>query len=268
MPDVSTEKRQQVKAAAANAAVAANDTAVVLGIAGVVVAGAGVGSGVGAFAGVGVGATLAVGSFAAWLIGNRYQRIANDPPRDDFDQVTESFARLLEDFVPAEEPHAMVHRLAANQVLLCDALSAMLVSLERFDGALLAGDTDAANRQAEAVHLNAQTAADLQDTTVGLAATVNLLWIDAQDDLAWDDVALEQVQQFHNEAAGDPWQAVMASVEDLTDNDPFSSVDSSEDPILLTTEIPNQPQAIVGDEYIAELAGLSETLRELVVETQ
>ncbi|MET7311649.1 hypothetical protein ABZS68_32490 [Streptomyces sp. NPDC005571] len=111
-----------------------------------------------------VGATLAVGSLTAWLIGNRYQRIANDPPRDDFDQVTESFARLLEDAVPAEEPHATVHRLAANQVLLCDTLSAMLVSLERFDGAVLASDADAANRQAEAVHLNAHQALSSHET--------------------------------------------------------------------------------------------------------
>ncbi|MEV7571317.1 hypothetical protein [Streptomyces tanashiensis] len=265
MTDVSAERRQQAKTAAANAAVAANDTAVVLGIAGVVVAGAGVASGVGSLAGVGIGATLAVGSFAAWLVGNRYQRIANDPPRDDFDQVTESFARLLEDAVPAEEPHATVHRLAANQVLLCDALAAMLMSLERFDGAVMAGDADAANRQAEAVHLNAQTAADLQDTITALAGTVNQLWLDNQDNLAWNDATLEQVQQLHGEAAGDPFQAVMAGVEDLTDNNPFSSVDSSEDPVLLATEIPSQPQAIVGDQYVAELAGLSETLRELAV---
>ncbi|NUT02070.1 MAG: hypothetical protein HOV76_01220 [Hamadaea sp.] len=265
MTDVSAEKRQQAKAAAANAAVAANDTAVVLGIAGVVVAGAGVASGVGSLAGVGIGATLAVGSFTAWLIGNRYQRIANDPPREDFDQVTESFARLLEDFVPVDEPDATVYRLAANQILLGDALNAMLVSLERFDGAVLGGDTDAANRQAEAVQHNAQTAADLQDTINSLAATVNQLWLDNQDSLTWDDATLEQVQQLHNEAAGDPFQAVVAGVEDLADNDPFASMDSSEDPVLLAIEIPAQPQAIVGDDYTSELAGLSETLRELVV---
>ncbi|MEU7283498.1 hypothetical protein AB0A69_32715 [Streptomyces sp. NPDC045431] len=265
MTDVDAEKRQQAKVAAANAAVAANDTAVVLGIAGVAVAGAGAATGAGALAGVAVGATLAVGSFTAWLIGNRYQRIANDPPRDDCDQVTESFARLLEDEVPTDEPHATVHRLAANQVLLCDALSALLVSLERFDGAVLADDSDAANRQAEAVQLNAQTAAGLQDTVVALAGTVNELWWNSQEILAWDDATLEQVLELHNEAAGDPWQAVMASVEDLTDNDPFSSVDASEDPVLLATQIPTQAQAIVGDEYVAELAGLSETLRELAV---
>ncbi len=96
MSEISPEKRQQAKAAAANAAVASNNTAVVLGVSGVVVAGAGVASGVGALAGVGVGAALAVCSFGAWLIGNRYQRLANDPLRSDFDQVSESFARLNE----------------------------------------------------------------------------------------------------------------------------------------------------------------------------
>lgn len=264
MTEVSAERRQQLKTAAANAAVTANDTAVILGVAGVVVAGAGVASGAGALVGVGVGATLAVGSFAAWLIGNRYQRIANDPPRDDFDQVTESFARLIEDMVPVEEPQATVHRLAANQMLLGDALSAMLVSLERFDGAVQAGDADAANRQAEAVRHNALTAADLQNTIAVLAGTVNQLWWDNQDSLAWEDATLEQVRQLHGEAAGDPFQAVVACVEDLTDNDPFASVDSSEDPVLLLSEVPARPPAIVGDGYVAELAGLSETLRELV----
>ena len=83
-----------------------------------IVAGIGVASGVGALAGVAVGGTLAVCSFGAWLIGNRYQRIANDPPRQDFDQVSESFARLIEEFsVLAEEPLATAHRLAAHQVI-------------------------------------------------------------------------------------------------------------------------------------------------------
>jgi hypothetical protein len=88
MSAVSAEERQKAKAAAANAAVAANDTAVVLGAAAAVVAVGGVASTVGALAGVGMGAVLAVGSFCAWWVGNRYQRLANDPPRTDFDQVT------------------------------------------------------------------------------------------------------------------------------------------------------------------------------------
>ncbi len=265
MTEVSAERRQQLKTAAANAAVSANDTAVVLGIAGVVVAGGGIASGVGAFAGVGIGGTLAVCSFGAWLIGNRYQRIANDPPRDDVDQVTESVALLLEEAVPVDEPQATVHRLAANQLLLGDALSAMLVSLERFDGAVAGGDDDAANIQAEAVRHNAQTAADLQETITALAITINQLWVDNQDNLPWEDATLEQVWQLHGDAAGDPVQAVMAGVENLTDNDPFASVDSSEDPVLLATGIPTRPTAIVSDDHVATLAGLSETLRVLVI---
>ena len=122
-----------------------------------IVAGIGVASGVGALAGVAVGGTLAVCSFGAWLIGNRYQRIANDPPRQDFDQVSESFARLIEEFsVLAEEPLATAHRLAAHQVILADALTAFLISLERYDGALEADDRAAADRQVEAVRHNAQ----------------------------------------------------------------------------------------------------------------
>ena len=95
MSDISADQTARAKADAANAAVASNAAAVVLGASGVIVAGIGVASGVGALAGVAAGGTLAVCSFGAWLIGNRYQRIANDPPRQDFDQVSESFARLI-----------------------------------------------------------------------------------------------------------------------------------------------------------------------------
>src|SRR5450755_1793770 len=129
MTDVSAEQRQRAKTAAANIAVAANDAAVVLGAAGLIVAGAGVASGVGA------GAALGVCSFGAWFVGNRYQRLANDPPRDDFDQVTISAATLDEGALPAAEPDATVTRVAAQQIILADAVSCLVTSLERFDGA-------------------------------------------------------------------------------------------------------------------------------------
>jgi hypothetical protein len=267
MPEVNAEQRQRAKAAAANAAVAANDTAVVLGIAGVVVAGAGVASGVGALAGVGVGAALGVCSFGAWFVGNRYQRIANDPARTDFDQVAKSVAALIEDAVPAEEPHATVHRLAAHHLLLGDALNALLVSLERFDGAIEAGDGDAASRQADAVAHNAQVAVGHHGSILGLADSLNQSWRDPQAELAWDAVTPEEVQQFNSDARGDALPAVLASIGDLTDGDLFAGLDDSVDPVLNVGEIPAQPEAVADDAYLGELVGLSEVLPSLVVES-
>ena len=122
MTQINAGERQRAKAAAANAAVAANDTAVVLGAAGAGVALAGVASGVGALAGVGVGAALAVCSFGAWWMGNRYQRLANDPPRNDFDQFLESSSFVNDNAVPVDEPAATAARYAAQHVVLADAL--------------------------------------------------------------------------------------------------------------------------------------------------
>src|SRR5262245_15962515 len=118
MSEVNAQQRQNAKTAAANAAVAANDTAVVLGAAGIIVAAAGATTGLGAPAGLFVGGVLGVGSFLAWGIGNRYQRLANDPPRDDFDQVTISGAQLDEGALPATEPQATFVKYAANQLIL------------------------------------------------------------------------------------------------------------------------------------------------------
>ena len=70
MADIKPDQRQSAKTAAANAAVVANDTAVVLGASAAVVAFGGVASGAGALAGVGVGAVLCVCSFGAWWVAN------------------------------------------------------------------------------------------------------------------------------------------------------------------------------------------------------
>src|SRR3954451_16687757 len=151
MTQISPEERQRAKTAAANAAVAANDAAVVLGAAGAVVVVGGVASGVGAMAGVGVGAALAVCSFGAWFIGNRYQRLSHDPPRDDFDQTSISAAFVVDDELPPDAPDSVVARFAAQQLVLGDALAALVTSIERYDGAQTAEDAESASTQADAV---------------------------------------------------------------------------------------------------------------------
>jgi hypothetical protein len=270
MSEVSAEQRQRAKTAAANAAVAANDAAVVLGAAGAVVALAGVASGVGALAGVGMGAALAVCSFGAWFVGNRYQRLANDPPRSDFDQVTTSTARLLEETLPAQEPDATVARFASQHLILADALSALVDSLERFDGASGAGDTAAASAQADAAQQNAQTAIQALNALIELASTLNQAWDATLATVDWDSVSIGNAQQVFRDAIGDPaetpggaLQKVLASVGDLSGG--FGDVDVSSHPLLTATEMPGEPQTLIDGGNAQLLGSLSDSLRDLVV---
>lgn len=272
MSEISADQRQAAKTAAANAAVAANDTAVVFGAVGAVVVVGGVASGVGALAGVGVGAALAVCSFGAWFVGNRYQRLANDPPRSDFDQLTTSTAHLLEETLPAEEPDATVSRFACQQLILADALSALVDSLERFDGATDAGDTAAASAQADAAQQNAQAAIQAHSALVELAGVLNVAWNATLATVDYDSVSIEQAQQVFRDAIGDPaaqapgegLQSILANIGDLS-GDGFADVDLSSHPLLSATEMPPEPGALVDDASGQLLGSLSDRLRDLVV---
>src|SRR5690349_345191 len=108
MTEIAVDARQQTKAAAAQTAVDANNVAASCGICAVIVPQP--------YAKVGFG----VASGVSWLVANYYQRIANDPPRDDFDQVWESGADLDENQMPADEPAATLHRFAARALLTAD----------------------------------------------------------------------------------------------------------------------------------------------------
>jgi hypothetical protein len=273
MPEVSADQRQKAKTTAANAAVALNDTAVVLGVAGVVVAAGGVASGVGALAGVGVGATLAVFSFGAWWIGNRYQRLANDPPRSDFDQVTISSASLVENVLPAGEPDATVARFAATQLIIVDALSALVTSLERYDGATGASDASAASSQATAVQQNAQSAAGALDTLAELANALNQAWNATLPTVDWSSVALQQAQEAFQEDVGDPAQAPAAALQQVfgtvtglaAADDGIAELDLASHPLLTATAMPSEPSTLIDADTIGMLGTLSATLRDLVV---
>lgn len=269
MSEVSAEQRQRAKTAAANAAVAANDAAAVLGAAGTVVVVGGVASGVGALAGVGVGGLLAVCSFGAWLVGNRYQRLANDPPRPDFDQFTMCTAFLMEEAMPAEEPDATVARVAGQNLILADALSALVDALERFDGALKAGDAASASAQADAAQQNAQAAINAQDALLGLADPLNQAWDLTRATVSWDSVSIDQAQQVYLDAIGDPatspsgsLQRAMGSVGELVSG--FADIDPGSHPLLNSGEMPPEPQVLMDGAYVQMLGGVSDTLRDLV----
>jgi len=259
MTDVSAEQRQKAKTAAANAAVACNDLAVVLGAAGAVVVVAGVASGVGSFAGVGVGGVLAVGSFGAWWLGNRYQRLANDPPRDDFGVVTISAASVIDGDIPGEEPDATLARFVAQHFVLADSIGALVTSLERFDGATAAGDGASASSQADAMQSNAQAALAAQGAVLGLADPMNAAWSATIPTVDWSSVTSDQVLEVYRDSVGDAaaapagsLQTVLDSVGDLSEG-VLADGGSDENPLLAIASMPDQPDVLFGQSVIDAL---------------
>src|SRR6266542_3775168 len=229
MTEVSAEQRQKAKTAAANAAVAANDTAVVLGGAGIVVAAVGSATGLGAPAGLLVGGILGLGSFAAWAIGNRYQRLAND-------------------------------------LIVADAMAALVTSLERFDGAVEAGNPDSASTQADALQSNANLVVSAHTALIDLATSVNDAWSTNVGDVDTSDVSFEEVPAFLAgiTAAGSAGlDAVFACVTDLVDEDPFADLDPSDHPLISNGELPPTSELISSDVNDAT-AELSDPLSSIV----
>ncbi|MGW4160116.1 hypothetical protein [Streptomyces sp. NPDC004788] len=272
MTEISPEERQKAKTAAANAAVASNDAAVVLGVAGLAAAGIGAASGVGALAGVAVGATLGICSFGAWWVGNRYQRLANDPSRSDFDEVTTTSAFLVEEALPIDEPDATVARFAAQQLVLVDALSALVTSIERCDGATDAGDSAAAAAQAEAAQQNAQAAVSAISAQVQLSDALNQAWSATLEMVDLTSLTIDQVQENFREAVGDPAQApgtalqgVFATVTGLSDNNDLAELDLTLHPVLTATELPAELDALIGADYLTLQSSLSDAFGSLVV---
>jgi hypothetical protein len=265
MTEVNAQQRQNAKAAAANAAVAANDAAVVLGAAGIVVATAGAVSGAGAPAGLLVGGILGVCSFGAWTIGNRYQRLANDPPRDDFDQVTISGAQLVEDAIPATEPDAAFIRYAANQLILIDATAALVTSLERFDGAVAAGDPDSASIQADAVASNASLMVTAHNALIDVASPINDSWNAATVDAS--TVTFDQAPDFLA-AAISPNSlglgAVFPCVTGLVDANPFGDLDPNDHPLIVSGELPPTPNELISGDLNDNMSTLSDPLSSIV----
>jgi hypothetical protein len=201
MSNLTPEQKQKAKAAAANAAVAANDTAVVLGAAGVVVAAAGAISGAGAPAGVMVGAVLGVASFGAWFMANRYQRLANDPPRDDYASQTLSTAAYVEN-QSYDEPICTIRGLSGEYLVFADAMTTLVLSIERYDGAVGAEDSDAAALQAEAVQKNAAASSASIGRIKTYAAALNENWSKYADQLDWSTASVESAQKLITDNCG------------------------------------------------------------------
>jgi hypothetical protein len=218
------------------------------------------------------GIVLAVGAAVLGVCGNYRQAVANDPPRDDFDQVWVTGASFDDALVPEDERMASIHRFAANQIMLTDAIYALLRSLERHDGAMNTEDTDAATAQADAARQNAERAAELQEILSSLAPSMNevisSLRADAPD---FDSVTIEEVVQLYRDAWGEPPEAPGAALQGVANSitgaaedllEPFDPVEAH--PILSASELPADRGVSFDETYLAQLADSSSTLRSLI----
>jgi hypothetical protein len=264
MSEMTADQRQRVKQEATRTALLDNNIAASLVVAGGLVS----------FVSPAHGISLGIGSGLFWLCANYRQSIANDPARDDFDQVWVTSANLDEDLLPgSDEQERAVNRFDAQVLLVCDGLYAVLRSLERFDGATAAGSDAGVAAQLDAIAQNAAATADRQDTLLALADDVNQVWAAHRDadGLSWSSADLASIQQFYRDTVGDlppPSEAVAtlaASVVGGADDllEPFDTGLSH--PVLEATELPAEPTPLIGDEFVGGINAMSAALRELVV---
>ena len=264
MTDIADAARQQAKAAAASQAVLDNNLAAICGIIAVVAPPPP------------VKLAFGVGSGAYWLLANYYQSIANDPPRQDFDVVWESDAQLDESQVPASEPEGTLHRFAARTLLAADANSALRIAMERYDGALAAGDRNAADSQAQAAGHNAAAAASHQDVLASLAQDVNNIAnaVIQGSDRTWDSVTIEEAQAAYTSACGTDklnlsgGAGITAVAQTLTgaaaDDLLVVPETSLAHPLLDATSLPEQPEALISQEYLDAQSSYSAALKDLI----
>lgn len=271
MTEITADQKQKAKQTAANLSVAANDAAVALGVTGALAAAALVATGIGAFAGVGVGAALAVSSFGAWWVGNRYQRLANDPPRDDYNIVEVAAAESKEPGLSTAEIEPTARQLAIQELILADALECFVRCIERYDGAVRGGDQDAAEAQLDAAAKNARALRAAQAFVCNCAEVLNDAWANADVDMS--SLTLDSLQQQYLQSAGPPHQAPGAALQDilnsisglLRDQD-FSALDASSDPVMALTEIPPRPDSVVPLSLTSAMTELSSELDSLMTD--
>jgi hypothetical protein len=183
-------KKAAAKKAAAGCAVGFNDAAAVLagtasGFGAAAVALAATGVGIPAGAGAAVIAGLA--SAGAWFLGDRYQELANDPPRRDF--------HLVSTFGPvnftlqraATEDEATWQEFLKSTFSLALAMRALVRSLERHDGAVNSTSAQAVRAkllQIDAIRHNTAACAKLAGEIVAMRSKVNRSWAQLRNALA------------------------------------------------------------------------------------
>ncbi len=266
MTEISADQRSAIKQRSTRMALTDNNLA----------AGMATAAGVVAFVSPPHATVLAIGSGLLWLCANYRQSIANDPPRDDFAEPWITSAVIDGASLPEEAREQRIFRFDAELLVVCDGLFALLRSIERFDGAVQAGDVDGANAQAEAARANAEVVASAQEILSELAVEVNEAWVSLSEELGldWGSASLAEVQQVYLSNVGvDPEQpapplaAVAACVVDGAEDllVPFDTGMSH--PVLDADDLPSAPAPLISQEYLTDLAEMALELRALVVDT-
>jgi hypothetical protein len=201
--------------------------------------------------------------------------LAADPPRDDYDSVWVSGGEVNEAMISPDADLATLQRFVAHGVIVADASCALLYALERYDGALAAGNQEAVDAQADAVGRNAALAADHQDAMVALASDVNTIVAAgrAATERTWDSLGLQEVKDAYIETCGDDRSlvtgpqvsALLGAVSGVAEDVLSAPADDARPhPILDATELPADRDATVDDEWTGSMDELSAVLRELV----
>ncbi|WP_316762506.1 hypothetical protein [Streptomyces herbicida] len=226
------------------------------------------------------GAVMAVAGILA-VFSTVVQKLANDPPRDDFDEVWVSAAAIDEDALPEEEPLRTAVRVGAQTAVLTDNYYALLRALERYDGAVEAGEDDAADTQADAVQQNGDAVIAAQQAVQDLAAQINDSWatITANTPPDHTSLTLDDMKQQFLDNWGDPADnpanapsaalqsiltALTGAAEDLLQ--PFDV--GLPHPVLDADSVPDEPSALIDTAYQDSLADAGGQLPDLVFEEE
>ncbi len=125
---------------------------------------------------------LFFGAAAAFFsaMGARSDGIVNDPPRDDFQDISFPASQLGVEIPPARDsldPDSVQEEFLCRQLVLTASMHGLTRSLERYDGALNAGGVMYAERQAEVMLHHSELAAQQMDRMLVLAPVI--------DSIAW-----------------------------------------------------------------------------------
>jgi type VI secretion system secreted protein VgrG len=175
-PIIQKGPAQARKNAAASVAVACNNVAAACGILAALTSETGVGT---------VGFGIACG--VCWIAGNAFQVLANDPPRDDYHDVSVFEKRTITLPSEIEDTQGTWQKFIENSASVALAIRCLTISLERTDGAEQALNrttndqvTNHLNecriRQEAAIRQNARAAADHIEMLVAKRDDVNEAW--------------------------------------------------------------------------------------------
>ncbi|MGY2148837.1 hypothetical protein ACW9HM_05105 [Nocardia gipuzkoensis] len=126
---------------------------------------------------IGVGVVFGVGSAAAWYAGSQYQSVANDPPREDLDEVAKFEGLRFDLPAPVHALQNPFQALTENMVSQAVCIGNLIKSIERHDGALAVKQVSSKSllaSQARAVEHNAEYCANLLDDLLGNLNDLNV----------------------------------------------------------------------------------------------